>query len=78
MTEDDIILLNAQSLADTMPDRWWIPTADLLAAIEPGHTQVRLLAVEPDPDGGADLWDARSVWLAVEARDGEELSGYDR
>ena len=75
MTTSDVILLKAISVAEACPGRWWTPTAELLASIEPGRTQVKVLAIEPDSDGGAELWDACAVWLAVEDRNAGELSG---
>jgi hypothetical protein len=70
-----IILLKTIPVAEACPGRWWTPKVEDLAAIEPGSTHVKLLAVEPDADGGADLWDAHSVWVAVEDRDADELIG---
>ena len=75
MSTDEVVLLKAASVAAACPGRWWTPNAELLAAIEPRRTHVRLLAIEPDSEGGADLWDASAVWLAVESRDAGTLTG---
>jgi hypothetical protein len=72
---DRVILLNAHSIAEAYPGRWWLPPADAFAAVEEGGAHVKVLAVESDPDGGADLWQARAVWLEVEQCDAAALTG---
>ena len=48
---------------------------ELLAAVEPGRAEVKVLAVELDDEGEADIWNARAVWLDVEERDARLVSG---
>jgi hypothetical protein len=57
-----------------MPDRWWIPSDETLARVAPG-TEVKVLAVRPDEDGNADLWDGTAIWLKIDARDEHEVEG---
>lgn len=75
MLEPEVIFVNARSVSASFPERWWVPSAALLDAAEPGRSEVKLLAVEVGADGQADLWSARAVWLAVEERDGQRLTG---
>ncbi len=71
----NVVLLKASSLAEALPGRWWTPSPDLLDAIEPGKANVKLLALVPDADGSANPWAASAIWMAIDARDGDQLSG---
>lgn len=75
MAAHDPTLIKGSSLADAFPDRWWIPPAAALAELAPGHSSVKVLAVEPDEEGAADPWSATAIWIAVEERDAELISG---
>lgn len=75
MTAGDVALMPAASLPDPLRARWWTPSPSLLNLIEPGRTHVKVLAVEFEADGGADLFSARPVWVAVTERDSERIAG---
>jgi hypothetical protein len=68
-----VVLLNAGSLAKAYPGRWWVPPAEMLAALQPGRTHVKVLAVEPE--GERDVWAACAIWLSVDSRDAETVTG---
>jgi hypothetical protein len=75
VTAGDVVLLHAPSLAESLPGRWWVPPADVLAAVQPDRAYVKVLALERAADGSADVWAARPVWLDVEERDECGVSG---
>jgi hypothetical protein len=70
----DVLLINARSVAMAMPDRWWAPSDEILERVAPG-TEVKVRAVRREEDGGADLWDATSIWVRIDVRDMEEVEG---
>ena len=70
-----IFLVDAQSLAEAFPERWWVPSADLLRTIVPGRTLVKVLALEAGEDGGAGLNAAAAIWVVVGQRDEHTLTG---
>jgi len=69
------VFVQASSLPDALRRRWWLPSAQQLDAIVAGRASVKLLVVELDDSGGADLWSARSVWVSVEERNDERFAG---
>jgi SMI1-KNR4 cell-wall len=68
---DAVVLLNAASVAESWPGRWWVPPPEALAAIEPGRAHVKVLALE----GEGDVWAARAVWIDVDERDEQQVTG---
>jgi hypothetical protein len=70
----DVVLISARSLARAMPDRWWIPSDEMLERVGPG-AEVKVRAVQPDEDGGADLWDGTAIWLRIDAREEQQVEG---
>ena len=71
----DVVLLQARSLEQAFPGRWWLPAAELLDALEPGRTNAKALALELGPDGGADPWAAKAIWVAIDSREDDCLMG---
>lgn len=72
MTDGAITLLPAASIADHLG--WWCPSTDLLERIGP-QCEVKLRAGIAEEDGGVSIEQARSVWFAVEGREGARLNG---
>ncbi len=76
MPSGKVALLEASLVQSVLSDRdIWVPDQTLLDAIVPGATQVKAWAVELNDDGGADIWDARPIWVDVHHRDAEVVSG---
>ncbi|MDQ4048225.1 MAG: hypothetical protein M3131_02430 [Actinomycetota bacterium] len=75
MSDRNVSLMPASSLPAALREQWWIPSRSLLAAIEPGRAEVKVLAAEIDPDVGVDVYDTRPVWTRVTERDGDSFSG---
>jgi hypothetical protein len=71
----DIVLLDVASVAARFPGRWWVPPAEMLAAVAPDRAYVKVLALERDADGRGDVWDARPIWLEVEECDRDGVAG---
>jgi hypothetical protein len=71
----DVVLMDASWFPDALRDRWWVPSPELLEAISPGRTEVKVLAAELEEDGRADPFSARAVWAKVEERDAERFAG---
>lgn len=71
----EVVLLDARSVAAAIPDRWWVPSDEDLEAIMPGRSLVKVLAAPREPDGGARLSSAASLWIAVEERPESKLAG---
>jgi hypothetical protein len=74
MAAGDVVLIGAQSLVGAGFD-WWIPSEEDLNNIEPGHTNVKVRALQLESDDGGDLWDSLPVWVAVDHGNESELSG---
>ena len=70
-----VVLLNAASIAEAIPGRWWVPPPAALAEVEAGRAHVKVLALELDQGGAADVWDAHAIWVDVEQRDAESVAG---
>lgn len=76
MPPGEVALLEASLVQRVLSDRdTWIPDQTLLDAIVPGATEVKVWAVELDDDGGADIWDAHVIWVAVDQRNADVVSG---
>jgi len=71
----DVVLLDAASIAETFPGRWWVPPPEMLAEVAPDRAYVKAMALERAGDGGADVWEARPVWIDVEECDAEQATG---
>lgn len=71
----EVILLDAASVAEALPGRWWVPPPASLEELVPGMASVKVLAIEAGPDGVGDLWSSSPIWLDVEERSGEGLTG---
>jgi len=67
--------MRASSVARTFPDRWWAPDDRLLEQIVPGLADVKVMAVELERGETANGWDAKSIWLRVDERYGDEIGG---
>ena len=67
----DVVLLDVASVAARFPGRWWVPPADMLAAVAPERAYVKVMALERHGSGEVDVWGARAIWLDVEERDAE-------
>lgn len=65
----------ASSLPEPLRERWWTPSPSLLDQIQPGRAHVKVLGVEFEADGGADVFSARPVWIAVDERDSDRFAG---
>ena len=75
MAAGDVALMPASSLPAPLRARWWVPSQSLLNAIQPGRAHVKVLAVEFEADGGADVFSGRPVWISVDERDSERVAG---
>jgi hypothetical protein len=71
----DVVLLDVASVAARFPGRWWVPSAETLAAVAPDRAYVKVLALERDAERGAEIWDARPIWLDVEECDADGVAG---
>jgi len=71
----DVVLLDVASVAARFPGRWWVPPADMLAAVAPERAYVKVMALERDGSGEVDVWGARAIWLDVEERDADGVAG---
>jgi hypothetical protein len=74
MPSGDTVLIDTSSIAQVFPT-WWTPSRQNLASITPGRTCIKVRAVTVEPDGGADLSTASSLWVAVEGVEAEVLTG---
>ena len=72
MTDGVIAFLPAASVADHFG--WWHPSHELLERIGP-ECEVKLRAGLAEEDGGVSVGLTRSIWFAVERRDGARLYG---
>src|SRR5258706_15839571 len=52
--------------------RWWTPPAEMLARVHQGM-RVKVRAAEIDPDGVANLFMSRPIWVSVDGRDGDTI-----
>jgi hypothetical protein len=71
----NVVLLSATSIAQAIPDRFWLPAAEALAGLSGQSAWVKLEAVEVDDDGGADLNTMTPLWIDLDAVAGDELRG---
>jgi hypothetical protein len=71
----DVVLLDVASVAASCPGRWWVPPAEMLAAVAPDRAYVKVMALERDAAGGADIWGARAIWLDVDERNADGVAG---
>jgi hypothetical protein len=71
----DVVLLQARSLGQAFPGRWWLPATDLLDQLELGRTDVKVLALPLEPDHDAHPWAAKAIWVAIDRREDDCLIG---
>jgi hypothetical protein len=75
MAGEDIVLIPATSLPAPLREQRWTPTPEMLGNLEAGKTEVKVLALELEEDGGGDLDSAHSVWASLDERDGTQFAG---
>jgi hypothetical protein len=71
----DVVLIGVGSLPELLRKQRWTPTRAMLERIKPGSAEVKVLALELEADGGANVSDACSVWVRVEERDHTHFVG---
>jgi hypothetical protein len=75
MSAGDLVLINAQELPELLRKHRWVPSLATLETVEAGRTQVKVLAVELEADGGANLSSACSIWADVDDLHGDCFAG---
>lgn len=76
MGAGEVVLIGVGSLPELLRKQRWTPMPAMLETIESGSAEVKVLALELEADGGANISDARSVWVRVEERDNTHLVGF--
>jgi hypothetical protein len=71
----DVVLLQARSLDQAFPGRWWLPAPGLLDQLELGRTDVKVLALPLGPDHNPDPWAAKTIWVTIDSREDDCLLG---
>jgi hypothetical protein len=75
MAGADVFLIPTTSLPPPLREQRWTPTPEMLRNLEAGKTEVKVLALELEEDGGGDLDSAHSVWATLDERDGTQFAG---
>jgi hypothetical protein len=71
----NVVLLSASSLAQAIPDRFWLPTPEALTDLSGQSAWVKAEAVEVDDDAGTDLNTMTPLWIDVNGVAEDELRG---
>jgi hypothetical protein len=68
-------LLNAPGLQTSFPERFWAPPAGGLDDLLVPGVWAKLRVIEIPVDGIVDVWDSRSVWVEIMAREDTVVRG---
>ena len=69
------VFLKATAVAEAVPDRFWLPSTEMLDGLMPGRASVKAEAVEVADDGGANLATMTPIWINVNEVGGREFRG---